>query len=1092
MKKLNRLLFTPIIILSLFVANVSYAHNGKVHQPKAQDPNVVKAIRESQKGNFPLQENAQGADVTAVQKVLYAKGYLKIPATGFFGPMTRAALIKFQTDNRIPASGTINDQTFDALMRMKTTKSYPVTAAQFQTDNLITSVQLMLAALTTVPTLTFTATATQVNTDESFTLSWVAVNATGCKATGSWSGNQPTNGTKIITPTTAGAYTYDLSCKAGNKPVRKSIIVNVISPTTTPSTPPTLTLTANPTVVTSGGSATLAWSSTNTSSCTAAGFNGTGTSGSATVSPTQTTTYSITCTGAGGTATQQVTVTAPTTTPSPTPAPTLTFSAAPSTVLSGSGTTLTWSSNNATACTGTGLSFVGSQPTQGSVTVANITANQTFSLSCTGAGGSVTKSAAVTVQTTTTPTPSGKVVLMSEGDSISVFWGGNHTGIYAATRPDQTHIGRAVGGSAVQNNSGISLVERYDADMALKPTHMTVLIGANDMTSWRDVDMTGANNHPAPDAWLDSLFTYTDKVRAQGIKVAVGTLLPQCYPTNALYNSAFSQRRVEVNKAIRAAVGTRIDGVIDYAADGTIGDDADACDNNKYSDGVHPSFTGQQRMAVIYGAAVDSLVSTGSTPPPTPPANSSTLPPVTLTQRNSTMSVTVTLPAYVLPGKDATFTWTSTGATKCTIWGWGPPQMVAGTSGSVTLPNITESSTALARCDDAAGKELYGVLNVMPSALADKAVPPLLNEPRSIASNFDINSELVPAWGTGNIPPSQTSDVVGAFRFICNASHLGYNDPIVYPGQTGRSHLHQFFGNTSTDANSTYETLRTNGQSTCNNALNRSAYWIPAMMNGVDKVVKPDHVSIYYKRRPMSDPFCKQGSIACVNLPRGLRYVFGFSMTNPDAAVTGGGYFNCDGPTALHPKDANGDPIIETSIVGESKNCPSAPYTNPDTGVISYNKLGAIIGAPTCWDGVQLDSADHRSHMAYASYKGGFGYPKCPGTHPYEIPNFTLGAWYTVDSTLDASRTWTPGSTNTWHLSSDKMADGSMMTPGTSMHADWFGAWDDTVKSTWEDNCLNQLRSGSGGDLCNGKQLKMFTGFKWLAEPRLLDIPPKP
>ncbi len=114
-----------------------------------------------------------------------------------------------------------------------------------------------------------------------------------------------------------------------------------------------------------------------------------------------------------------------------------------------------------------------------------------------------------------------------------------------------------------------------------------------------------------------------------------------------------------------------------------------------------------------------------------------------------------------------------------------------------------------------------------------------------IPSNFDIESELVPSWGTGEIPKSAAPDDVGAFRFICNASHLAYDDPIVYPGQSGKSHLHQFFGNTAADANSTYSSLRTTGNSTCNSQLNRSSYWMPAMMNGKGQVVRPDYVSIY-------------------------------------------------------------------------------------------------------------------------------------------------------------------------------------------------------------------------------------------------------
>ena len=72
---------------------------------------------------------------------------------------------------------------------------------------------------------------------------------------------------------------------------------------------PTVSLTANPTSITSGGSSTLTWSSTNATSCTVTGFTAGGTSGTVTVSPTVSQSYSVTCTGAGGTASQSTTIT---------------------------------------------------------------------------------------------------------------------------------------------------------------------------------------------------------------------------------------------------------------------------------------------------------------------------------------------------------------------------------------------------------------------------------------------------------------------------------------------------------------------------------------------------------------------------------------------------------------------------------------------------------------------------------------------------------------------------------------------------------------------------------------------------------------
>jgi hypothetical protein len=317
---------------------------------------------------------------------------------------------------------------------------------------------------------------------------------------------------------------------------------------------------------------------------------------------------------------------------------------------------------------------------------------------------------------------------------------------------------------------------------------------------------------------------------------------------------------------------------------------------------------------------------------------------------------------------------------------------------------------------------------------------------------------------------SGAPDVVGAFRFICNPAHLAKDDPIVYPGQPGKSHLHQFFGNTGANANSTYESLRTTGQSTCNSPLNRSAYWMPAMMNGKGQVVRPDYISIYYKRRPASDPKCtasNPGAMGdCVDLPRGLRFVFGYDMVS-NQTPTGAAYFNCDGPTAT--------PGHYPTIVEAARNCPTG------------NKLGAVITAPDCWDGKNLDSPNHRDHMAYGSY-GSWGYLKCPSTHPKVIPTFTMGVWYTTDADLDRSGTWSP-SKPTWHLASDVMPGMPMMTPGSTFHADWFGAWDDDVMRMWTDNCINKLLNCSGGDLGNGKQLKMFDGFAWEASPRVVNPP---
>jgi hypothetical protein len=339
---------------------------------------------------------------------------------------------------------------------------------------------------------------------------------------------------------------------------------------------------------------------------------------------------------------------------------------------------------------------------------------------------------------------------------------------------------------------------------------------------------------------------------------------------------------------------------------------------------------------------------------------------------------------------------------------------------------------------------------------------PTATEFSIIPSNFDVNSELVDM-----AVPGKDTDM-GAFRFICNPGQISADDPIVFPGQPGKSHLHQFYGNTSANAYSTYQSLRSSGQSTCMSPLNRSAYWMPAMLDGKGNVVRPDYISIYYKRRPSSDPSVQAWKPApdanksmgiATSLPNGLRFIFGWDPTGMHPAErTGTAWFNCDGPTAV--------PGQYATIAEAMAHCPAG------------NHFGAVINAPQCWDGKNLDVPDHRSHVSYATYSNGYGYLQCDQAHPYVIPEFTLGAWYTVAPGDDTSK---------WHFSSDEMVPDQPA--GYTFHADWFGAWDNTVMSMWMDNCINKLLNCSAGNLGNGKGMKMFSGFSWTANPRLVPIP---
>jgi hypothetical protein len=161
---------------------------------------------------------------------------------------------------------------------------------------------------------------------------------------------------------------------------------------------PTLTFSASPTTVKSGTATKVIWSSTQTTQCVASGAWG-GTlpvSGSRNVVLYKSGTLYLTCKGASGQAQKQVAVTVSSSTAGPS-LPSITLSAAPTSVAAGGRTSLTWSAVNATSCAASG-EWAGTRPTAGSESSGPLSnASSRFTLTCTGPGGQSSRSATVSV-----------------------------------------------------------------------------------------------------------------------------------------------------------------------------------------------------------------------------------------------------------------------------------------------------------------------------------------------------------------------------------------------------------------------------------------------------------------------------------------------------------------------------------------------------------------------------------------------------------------------------------------------------------------------------------------------------------------------
>lgn len=342
-----------------------------------------------------------------------------------------------------------------------------------------------------------------------------------------------------------------------------------------------------------------------------------------------------------------------------------------------------------------------------------------------------------------------------------------------------------------------------------------------------------------------------------------------------------------------------------------------------------------------------------------------------------------------------------------------------------------------------------------------------------IPSNFTVGDYITVT--AGNDALCLTNQGEGKLRFLCDPSHLSWDDPIVYPGQSGAAHLHHFFGNTLVHAGSTYQSLRTTGDGTCaGGPINRTGYWYPAVIKPagpgfpVAKVVKPAFIELYYvigATNTLTDYDTANPDAALAHptyglqrFPRGLQMVWGWK--HDDGSTPFGVWSRVDTTDATGAGNGGLEGPYYGTFADLATNMPSTS---------TEDNIFARIESPGCWDGVNLTLGGGRTHIAY-EVQDGLGHLVCPATHPYRIPKVLVIVAFSHNGPSDFS---------TWFLSSDS-ADygGHDHIGGTTFHTDWFGAWDSTISSIWETTILqvggtsaNQKTSTSGRLCVDDKQL---------------------
>ena len=330
-------------------------------------------------------------------------------------------------------------------------------------------------------------------------------------------------------------------------------------------------------------------------------------------------------------------------------------------------------------------------------------------------------------------------------------------------------------------------------------------------------------------------------------------------------------------------------------------------------------------------------------------------------------------------------------------------------------------------------------INLATTAVAMNLPPNIVQA--ALMPAVDISKNMVPATGFNDLrleptteKPSAPAD--GAFRIVCAPSHMSNDDPLVYPNQPGAAHHHTFFGNTATNAKSDVANLRASGNSTCNGGImNKSGYWIPSMIDTVTNApIKPDSLMVYYKSGDLGYVSNEPVTLP----PKGLRMIAGNSKGTPADDSTTSGHFTCN---------------TSAGTTGWSKTIPNC---NVGDGMTMH------IDFPQCWDGKNLDSPDHKSHMAQRVYISNTSIEmRCPATHPFRIPAIAFNVNF---SNAKANQM------KNWRLASDNYA--STTAGGYSAHADWVNGWDEQLLTVIIADCI-QSRLDCHAHLAGGGK-KMY------------------
>ncbi|WP_431916057.1 DUF1996 domain-containing protein [Nonomuraea jabiensis] len=220
----------------------------------------------------------------------------------------------------------------------------------------------------------------------------------------------------------------------------------------------------------------------------------------------------------------------------------------------------------------------------------------------------------------------------------------------------------------------------------------------------------------------------------------------------------------------------------------------------------------------------------------------------------------------------------------------------------------------------------------------------------------------------------------GSFVSACGTNRNGHNNPdnfIVAPGvSNGAHHLHDYVGNLSTDGFSTDESLAAAG-TTCRLG-DKSTYFWPVLRDRKVDVNTEDadgNVGQVLRARSVTLQFRGNATSQVVAMPRFLRLITGDAKAATNGAGNARAAWSCTGFQNRISPDKY--PL-----------CPRG------------SQVVRILDFPSCWDGQNTDSANHRTHVVFpgqggACPQGTKAVPALRMTLTYSVPQ---GPSFAVDA----------------------------------------------------------------------------------------------